>query len=135
MFKKLLISIFIFGAGLFLATLSFAQEAKTLNEAAAALQKINPALSQDLYKFANEEENEIEGQGEGKEEAEGQAENDREEHHQGHIKLLKDSAAILEKSNPDLAKKLIEMASKKHEEHEGKDDTKEVEENEIKSTK
>jgi len=137
MLKSLIMGVLIFGSLVFLSSMLFAEDidTKILRESAAALQESDPALSDDLKKFADEEAAEIEQKGDDNEELEGQAEVDRENHAKKHIELLNKSASALQKSNPSLAKQLKRMAADSAESmddsNEGKEDTKDVEENEV----
>jgi len=118
------------------AGVSFAHEehheafVKLLNDSAAALQSSHPDLAAGLTKFSNEEANEKEEKGE-KKELEGKEEDEMHEHRAAHLKLLRDSAAALKASHPDLAADLTKKADrnekkiKKHKE--GKEDSKEME--------
>ena len=99
-----------------LSAVSFADGAKEkdkvkfLNDSAVALQQSNPGLSAALTKFANEEANEIKTEKTEKNELEGKAEQEKIAERQAHVKLLRDSAGALQKSNPELAQRLAQMA-------------------------
>jgi len=83
---------------------------KLLNDSAVALQQSNHSLSAALTKFANEEANEIKSEKAEKNELEGKAEQEKIGEREAHIKLLRDSALALQKSNPELAQRLTKMA-------------------------
>lgn len=137
MFKKLTIGVLIVGSLMFLSSVLFAEDidTKILRESATALQKSDPVLSESLKKFADEEAAEIERKEEN-EEVEGQAEVDMEKSIKEHIRLLNESASALQKFHPELAKQLTRMAEDSadsmEDKNEGKEDTKDVEANEIK---
>ena len=123
--KSMAVGLFVVGLIAFLATASFAKDKypeafiKTLNDSAVALQKSNPDLAKGLTEFAKEEESEKlekEEKNEAKEMNEPEAMKGRKE---AHIKLLKDSAAALQKSHPDLAKELTKHADRKSKKSEG----------------
>ncbi len=143
--RAVLMGLVVSGAIVLLSSISFAAEdnekdqIKVLNDATAALKQSNPDLSVDLTKYANEEANEMNEKKEEKKELEGKNEEAMEKEHKGHIKLLRDSATALQKSNPELAESLIKMADRSaermEEKKEGKEDTDEMEENEMKDKK
>ncbi len=81
-----------------------------LYDSAAALQESNPELSTILTKFANEEEKKLEDKNAGKREQVGLKEEERKKHHEDHIKLLRDSATVLQQFYPEIAKRLAQMA-------------------------
>ncbi len=85
-------------------------QVKLLQDSAAALQTSNPDLAKKLSAWATDEMNEKEEKGH--EEMEGKAEKKSDEEHQARLKLLKDSAAALQASHPDLAKDLTKKANK-----------------------
>ncbi len=142
--RAVVMGLVVSGSIVLLSSISFAakdkekDQIKVLNDAAAALKESNPDLSADLTKYANEEAKEMGGKKGEKKELEGKKEEAMEKEHKGHIKLLRDSAAALEKSHPELAESLTQMAdrsTKRMEKKEGKEDTKEMEENEMKGNK
>ncbi len=110
---------------------------KLLRDSAASLQASRPELAVGLTTIANEEAKELQ---EGKEkmkpkkELEGKAEKEMKERHEGHLKLLRDSATALQASRPDLAADLTKTADRKArrmaEKKEGKEDTEKAEEKE-----
>ncbi len=114
--KGMILGLFVTGLTVFFSSASFAEEKndaafiKLLKDSAAALQPSNPNFAANLTKFATEEENEKsekEEKNEMKEKKEMEGmKGEREEH----MKLLKDSAAALEQSHPDLAKELTKAA-------------------------
>ncbi len=116
-FKIMLMGLMVAGAVTLLTAVSFAEKGevevkvKTLNDAAAALQKSNPELAFSLTKFANEEAAEKEDKNEDKKEPEGKEEGMSKDH-VGHIKLLRDSATALKQANPGLSLSLFEMADR-----------------------
>ncbi len=142
--KGIVLGLFVIGINVFLSSLSFAdkgpekEKIKLLNDSAAVLLQSNPKLSDGLTKFANEEAAEKE-EHEGKKELEGAKEEEMEKHHVDRIQLLKDSAAALQASHPEMAESLTKMADhmakRMAEKKEGKEDTKEAEEKEIKDKK
>ncbi len=99
-----------------LSSLSFAKPGDEtsqiilLNDSAAALQESNPELSTGLTKFANEKEKELEDKNTGKQEPVGLKEEEIKKHDEDHIKLLRDSAAVLRQFYPEIAKRLVQMA-------------------------
>ncbi len=81
---------------------------KLLQSSAAALQSSQPSLSADLTAFANEEANEKEG----KEEPKEKNTPERQARRAAHLKLLRDSAAALQASKPELAAGLTKRADR-----------------------
>ncbi|MBF0479993.1 MAG: hypothetical protein HQL26_10965 [Candidatus Omnitrophica bacterium] len=157
--RSLMMGLAAAGLVVLLSSVSFADEGmgkdkvKLLNESALALQQSNPDLSAALTKYATEEANEVKDEKGEKEEKgekieekseknelkteikelEGKAEQEKMTEREAHIKLLKDSAAALSKSNPELAERLTKMADKSAkwmEKKEGKKDKEEVGEKE-----
>jgi hypothetical protein len=112
----MMIGLLTLGLGLSFSAVSFADKAhddaafvKLLQDSAAALKVSKPALAADLTLFANEEANEIkEGKEEPKENTPAKMAS-----RAAHVKLLKDSAAALQTSHPDLAAALAKAASRK----------------------
>jgi hypothetical protein len=107
------------GLILLFSSISFAIEGKdqaqikTLKAAAESLQKSNPGLAAGLTKFANQEAAEKDEKNEEKNETEGVKEEGMKKEHADHnIKLLRDSAAALNQSDPALAQNLLEMADR-----------------------
>jgi hypothetical protein len=130
--RTILIGLTVLGITVFLSGASFAQETpavgkdpaarqarheariKVLQDSAAALQQSDPILSTDLIKFANDEISEKQEKEEKNEVKEMKEPESMPGYREAHIKLLKDSAAALQQSHPDLAKSLEEMAAAKH---------------------
>ncbi len=116
--KTMMMGLAATGVIVLLSSVSFANEAQdqakiaVLNDAAAALVKSNPELSQSLTKFALQEATEKEEKSEGKKEAEGAKEEGIHKGYAEHIKLLRDSAAALKQSHPQLALSLLQMADR-----------------------
>ncbi len=144
LFKIVFMGLVAIATAALLSSISFAHgdekaKIKVLNDSAAALAQSNPELAARLTQFANEEANEKDEEMGEKEELEGAQEEAMEKHHMDHIKLLQDSAAALEKSQPELAKSLNEWADhstkRMEEKEEGKNDTDEMEKNEMKNQK
>lgn len=108
---------------------------KLTSDSANALQASRPDLATELKKWSDEEANEKEEKGE-KKELEGKAEEEMHARRAAHLKLLRDSAAALQQSNPVLAAGLTKTADEKAkwmtEDKEGKEDTNEMEEKETK---
>ena len=123
--RSTVIAIAMFGVVLAVSGVSFADpmanaghhqaKIKLLQDSAAALQQSNPALAKKLTDYATQEMKETqehkEGTGTGKEPAEAN-EKQSEENHQVHIKLLRDSAAALQASQPTLAADLTKSADR-----------------------
>jgi molecular chaperone GrpE (heat shock protein) len=116
---KLLFALTVLGVIIFLSNVSFAEgkhsEAfiKLLNDSSIALMQTNPTLSAGLTKFAKDEiaeKQEKEEKNEVKENKEPEAMAGVRE---AHIKLLKDSAAALQQTHPDLAAELTKYADRK----------------------
>ncbi len=137
--RSVVVGLFVVGFVVLLSSVSFADggkekdQVKALNDSAIALQQSNPTLSAALIKFANEETNEIKSEKNEKNELEGKAEQAKIAEREAHIKLLKDSALALQKSNPELAQRLTKMAdhsAKWMEKKEGKEDKEEAGEKE-----
>ena len=137
--RSVAVGLFVAGFIVLLSSVSFADggkekdQVKALNDSAIALQQSNPTLSAALTKFANEEANEIKSEKNEKNELEGKAEQAKIAEREAHIKLLKDSALALQKSNPELAQRLTKMAdhsAKWMEKKEGKEDKEEAGEKE-----
>ena len=137
--RGVIAGLFVAGFVVLLSSVSFADggkekdQVKALNDSAIALQQSNPTLSAALIKYANEEANEIKSEKNEKNELEGKAEQKNLAEREAHIKILKDSALALQKSNPELAQRLTKMAehsSKWMEKKEGKEDKEEAGEKE-----
>ncbi|MDE2028455.1 MAG: hypothetical protein KGK03_09985 [Candidatus Omnitrophica bacterium] len=121
-FKLLIIALMLSGSTVALSAVSYADDAndqakiKSLNEAASALQQLNPDLAAGLTKFADEEAAEVKGkEDEKKAEMKGaKEENEAAEKSErlAHIKLLRDSGSALKTVKPELALSLMEMADK-----------------------
>ena len=146
--KGMVMGLVVTGFMVLLSSASFADEGhhgkdkiKLLNDSAAALAKSNPDLAASLTKYANEEAAKKQEKGKEKKELEGAQEDQMKARRAEHMKLFKDSAAALEKSNPDLAKRMTKMAdhmAKRMENKEGKEDKEEAgekEENQMKDKK
>lgn len=88
-------------------------EIKVLNESAAALTTIDPVLAARLKKFAAKESGE-------REEKAGSLRRDSAKTDAQEAQLLKDSAAALRPSRPDLAKKLERYSKEEKVESKGK---------------
>lgn len=97
-----------------LASVSWAKEADhrgeiiLLNDSAAALEDSNPRMAEELTKFADEKEKALENKNAdepavSKEEAIKKPQTDR-------IRLLRDSALLIQPTYPQIAKGLIKMA-------------------------
>lgn len=120
MLRNVVMGIAVFGVLMFLSGVSFADEGaktapehhaakvKLLQDSAAALAQSNPALSKGLTDYANAELKEKQE----KKEGEGKAEEQMEATRAAHIKLLRDAAAALQATHPDLAADLTKMADK-----------------------
>ena len=119
--KGMVLGLFAASFVMLLSSVSFAEEknpeafVKLLKDSAMALQQSNPALSDKLIKFAKEE---------AKEKMEKEEKNEAEEtkepkgmkgHEEEHMKLLKDAAAALQQSNPDLTAELTKYIAQKTE--------------------
>ena len=146
--KGMVMGLAVTGFMVLLSSASFADEGhhgkdkiKLLNDSAAALMKSNPDLAASLTKYATEEAAEKEEKGKDKKELEGAQEEQMKARRAEHMKLFKDSAAALEKSNPDLAKHMSTMADHmakrmaKKEEKEDKEEADEKEEHTMKDKK
>ena len=86
---------------------------KLLQDSATALQVAHPELAKGLKEYADEESKEPKEQKEemgAHEELEGATEKQAEGRRQAHLKLLRESAAALQVSRPDLAADLTKMA-------------------------
>ncbi len=142
--KGWMLGLFALGLVVLLSSTSFAEKGheqrkiKLLNDAAEALKQSNPQLADGLTKFANEEAAEKEEKDDKKKEAEETKENNEKQHAE-HIQLLKDSAAALQSSHPELAEHLTKMANhmmkRMEEKKEDKEDSKEMEEKETNDKK
>ena len=116
--KTMMTGLVVTGAVVLLSSISFGAEGKgqvkikNLNDAAVVLQQSNPGLAAGLTKFANQEAVEKEEKNEEKKEPEGTKEEGMKKGHVEHIKLLRDSAAALKQSHPELALSLSEMADR-----------------------
>ena len=112
--SRIMIGLLVLGLGFAPSIPLFAHEGneaefvKLLQSSASALQASQPALAADLTAFANEEANEKEG----KEEPKEKNTPERLARRNAHMKLLKDSAAALQSSHPDLAAKLSKRAER-----------------------
>ncbi len=139
--KIVITGLVVLGLGLSFSGTSFAHKEdnrafiKLMNDSAAALKASRPDLASELTKWSSEEANEKEEKGE-KKELEGKAEKEMHERREAHLKLLRDSAAALQQSNPSLAADLTKTANQKAkrmaEKKEGKEDTEEAEKKEGK---
>jgi len=146
LFKGVLMGVVVTGFMVLLSSVSYAKEGhgqekiKLLNDSAAALQVSNPWLAASLTKYANDEAQEVKEKNEGKKELEGAKEEEMKKHREEHIKLLRDAAAALQVSHPDLAQRLTKMADRhakmiKKEGKEDKEEAGESQENKIKDKK
>ena len=113
--QSMMLSVLVMNLSLSSASALFAHEGhddaafiKLLQSSASALQASQPALSTDLTAFANEEANEKEG----KEEPKEKNTPERMARRTAHLKLLRDSAAALQTSHPDLATQLTKRADR-----------------------
>ena len=99
-----------------LSAVSFAKEGVDtdkivlLYDSAYALQASNPKLAKDMIKFADEKEKKLENSKAGKQEQTVPKEQDIKKLNEDHIKLLRDSAALILQSYPEIAKGLTQMA-------------------------
>ena len=127
--KGMVLGLFAAGFVLLLSSVSFAEEknpeafVKLLKDSAAALQQSNLVLSDSLTKFATEEAKEKMEKEEKNETKEMKEPEGTKGHKAEHIKLLKDAAAALQVSRPDLTAELtkyISQKTKKMEEGKGK---------------
>lgn len=127
-FSKIIITgLLAVGLGLSSSGISFANFAhkenrealtKLLNNSAAALQATRPDLAAELSKWSNQESEEAQEANEKKEKAEKKeleekAENEKHANREAHLKLLRDSAAVLQQSNPLLSADLTKTAERK----------------------
>ncbi len=138
--KSIIMALLVLGLGLSFSGISYAHKEnkeafiKLLNSSATALQASRPDLAAGLTKWSNDEANEKEK--DEKKELEGKAEKEMHANREAHLKLLKESAAALQASNPSLAADLTKTANRKAkwiaEKKEGKEDTEEAEEKEGK---
>ncbi len=137
--RGVMVGLSVAGFVVLLSAVSFADgvkekdKVKLLNDSAVALQQSNPSLSAALTKFADDEANEMKSEKTEKNELEGKAEQEKLGEREAHIKLLRDSALALQKSNPELAQRLTRMAdhsAKRMEKKEGKKDKEEAGEKE-----
>ncbi len=109
---------------------------KLLQDSATALQVSHPELAKGLKEYADEESKESTEQKEGMgvhKELEGTTEKQAEGRHQVHLKLLRNSAAALQVSRPNLAADLTNMAdhqAKKMKEEQKEDSKEKGEKNE-----
>jgi hypothetical protein len=116
--RIMMVGFVVTGAIVLLSSASFADEAqdqakiRMLNDAAVALVKSNPDLAQRLTKFALQEATEKVDKNEVKKEPEGIKEEGMKKERVEHIKLLRDSAATLKQSQPELALSLLQMADR-----------------------
>ncbi len=133
------------GALCLLSSVSFAEQSsatkqehhqvkmKLLQDSAIALQVSHPELAKGLNEYVEEERKESkEGMGAHKE-LEGATEKQAEAHRQAHLKLLRESAAALQGSHPNLASDLTKMAdhqTKKMREEQKEDSKEQSEKNE-----
>lgn len=81
-----------------------------LNDSAAALDDSNPKMAEELAQFANEKEKELEAKNAGQDELPAPQEEVIKKRQTDRIKLLRDSAAIIQPAYPLIAKGLIKMA-------------------------
>jgi transaldolase len=94
------------------STVSFADKAaniESMKKAAAALEKTNPSLAQSLQKYADKEDQELK---QGKE-SKIQKQKTMETEETANLKVLRDSAAELKKTDPGLSDTLTGIADKK----------------------
>ena len=116
--RIIMVGLVVTGAVALLSSISFAEggkeqvKIKILNDAAMALQQSNPELAAGLIKFANQEATEKEAKNTGKKELEGGKEEGMNKGYAKYIKLLRDSAAALKQSRPELALTLMQMADR-----------------------
>lgn len=117
--RNVMLGFLVLGLSLSMSGVSFAHEneaefVKLLQSSAAALQTSQPALSADLTAFANEEAAEEKGEKKEDEKKEKEERNtpERMARRIAHLKLLRDSAAALQASHPDLALKLTKRADR-----------------------
>ncbi len=108
---------------------------KLLRDSAGALQTSRPELAAGLTQFVDDEAKELQTGDERKTpktEVEGKAEQEMQGRHAAHVKLLKDSAAALHASRPELSVDLTKAADRtaKKLKAERKEDAKETEKNE-----
>jgi hypothetical protein len=122
-FGKMVMGAVALSAVLFLSGLSFAADEaakpmvqehhaakiKLLQDAAAALLATQPALSKELSDYAAMESKEAAGGGE---EASATPGSQMKENRATHVKMMKDAAAALETTRPDLAAELTKMVEK-----------------------
>ncbi len=118
LFKGMLMGVVVTGFMVLLSSVSYAKQGheqekiKLLNDSAAALQVSNPWLAASLTKYANDEAQEVKEKNEGKKELESAKEEEMKKHREEHIKLLRDAAAALQVSHPDLTTSLTKMADR-----------------------
>ncbi len=108
---------------------------KLLKDSAGALQVSRPELAASLTKFADDEAKELQAGTEEKKpktELEGKAEQEMQDRREAHVKLLRDSAAALLASRPELSADLTKAADRMAKKLKAaqKEDTKETEKNE-----
>ncbi len=146
LFKGVVMGMVVTGFMVLLSSVSFAEEGhgqekiKLLNDSAAALQASNPALAASLTKYANDEAQEVKEKNEGKKELEGAKEEAMKAKRAENIKLLRDAAAALQVSHPEIAEHLTKMADRhaKRMTKEGKEEKEEAgeaKENAVKDKK
>lgn len=110
-FRGVFVGIAVLGVMLFVSGAAFAQskheaKIKVLQDSAAALQASNP----DLAKGLNDMANEMAAKMEAKKEQTAKDSPEWKAKHEARVKLLQDSAAALQKTNPDLAASLQKMS-------------------------
>ena len=81
-----------------------------LNDSAAALEESNPRMAKDLTQFADEKENALENNNDGQDAPSAPGEEEVKKQQSARIKLLRNSAAILQQLYPEIAKNLVAMA-------------------------
>ncbi len=116
--KNALIGLVVVGVISIFSSMSFAQEKegakiKILQDSAAALQQSKPTLSVGLTEFVNEEISEKQEKEEKNEVEEMKEPEAMQGYREAHTKLLKDAAAALQQSHPELAAELTKYADEK----------------------
>jgi len=81
-----------------------------LNDSAAALEDSHPRMAEELVLFANEKEKELADKSAGQDEPPASKEEVIKKPQTDRIKLLRESAAIIQSTYPQIAKGLIKMA-------------------------
>ena len=108
---------------------------KLLRDSAGALRTSHPELAAGLTQFADDEAKEVHAGNEGKApktEVEGKAEQEIQSRQAAHVKLLRDAAAALHASRPELSADLTKAADRTAKKLKAaqKEDAKETEKNE-----